>query len=372
MDAGVASKEAVAGAGGPLRSAARKRGKGLVRADRPSRKRPHFGGSGPADNATVVVLLPLFNDWESLRLVLADLDASLARSGTTAAVVVVDDGSATAPGADFPGGPFEAIGRVEVVELRRNLGHQRAIAVGLAYVEANIPCRAVVVMDSDGEDAPADVPRLLARLDEEGGRAIVFAERARRSESLPFVLCYHLFKILHWILTGSRVRVGNFSAIPRARLASLVAVSEVWNHYAAAVFVSRQPSCAIPTTRAVRRSGRSRMDFVRLVAHGLSAISVHGEIVGVRLLVATLGLMALALAGLVATVTIRLATDWAIPGWATSAIGSLVLVLLQAAMFCVVFSFLILGGRQGSSFLPARDYAHYVGAVRVLREAPAR
>ena len=47
-----------------------------------------------------------------------------------------------------------------------------------------------------------------------------------------------------------RVRVGNFSAIPRRRLESLVAVSELWNHYAAAAFQSRQPYCTIPTQRA--------------------------------------------------------------------------------------------------------------------------
>ena len=86
---------------------------------------------------------------------------------------------------------LRAIGRVEVLHLRRNLGHQRAIAIGLAFVEAERPrCRAVVLMDSDGEDAPEDVPRLVARCEQEGRRKIVFAERTKRSESaaLPGLL----------------------------------------------------------------------------------------------------------------------------------------------------------------------------------------
>ena len=73
-----------------------------------------------------------------------------------------------------------------MLRLRRNLGHQRAIAIGLTYIQAQMTTayEAVVVMDGDGEDAPEDVPRLLARLEAEGGRSIVFAERTRRSESL--------------------------------------------------------------------------------------------------------------------------------------------------------------------------------------------
>ena len=75
----------------------------------------------------------------------------------------------------------------------------------------------------------------------EGWTKIVFAERAKRSESLAFRVFYGLYKLVHRVLTGQGVRVGNFSVIPRARLASLVVVSEMWNHYAAAAFASRQP-----------------------------------------------------------------------------------------------------------------------------------
>ena len=173
-------------------------------------------------------------------------------------------------------------------------------------------------MDADGEDDPGDVPRLIQRCREEAFEKIVFAERTRRSESLAFRVFYGLYKTLHVMLTGIRVRVGNFSVIPRARLQSLVVVSEMWNHYAAAAFKSRQPLCLVPTRRADRLSGRSRMNFVDLVAHGLGAMSVYGEIIGVRLLVLACLLIFAALAGAAATVIVRLTTNLAIPGWATS------------------------------------------------------
>jgi hypothetical protein len=332
------------------------------------RGRRGVGGSGAIASDTVAILMPLYNDWASLEMLLADLDAVLARERVSARVVVVDDGSTLAPSDPNAVRRFQAITRVDVLELRRNLGHQRAIAVGLAYVESKIPCRAVVLMDSDGEDAPSDVPRLLAKLQAEGDNKIVFAERARRSESWLFVLFYSLFKGLHWLLTGTRVRVGNFSVIPRSRLSSLVVVSELWNHYAAAVFNSRQPYCMTPTARARRLAGRSRMNFVRLVVHGMSAISVYSEVIGVRLMVASVAFMGLTVGGLGALIAARFAAHVVIPSWAAVASGAVLLALFQAVMLCATFSFLILGGRQGVSFLPCRDYRFYLGTVRTLYE----
>jgi glycosyltransferase involved in cell wall biosynthesis len=319
-------------------------------------------------NEQLRILIPVFNDWDCLELLLKNLDQTLHAHRIEADLLIIDDGSTISPGSAFCTSAYQRLGRIEVVQLRRNLGHQRAIAIGLAYAESRAPCEALVVMDGDGEDDPADVPRLVERCRQEGFEKIVFAERARRSESLVFRACYELYKIMHVLLVGIRVRVGNFSVIPRARLESLAVVSELWNHYAAAAFKSRQPLCLMPTRRSERLLGRSRMNFVDLVVHGLGAISVFGEIVGVRLLVMACLLIAIALVGAAATVTVLLATDWAIPGWAATILGLLLVLLTLGIMLAVQFSFVILAGRQGSTFLPCRDYAHFIKEVRCLRE----
>jgi polyisoprenyl-phosphate glycosyltransferase len=321
---------------------------------------------GPAE---VTVLLPAYNDWPALALLLRRLDGVLAGAGISADVLVADDGSTQDPPTGPLGGPWEAIGRIEVLPLRRNLGHQRAIAVGLAFLEAERPaCELVVVMDSDGEDDPADVPRLIERCEQTGRRAMVFAERAKRSESPLFRACYHAYRLVHRVLTGRSVRVGNFSVVPRRRLASLVVTSELWNHYAAAAFTSRQPVATVATARARRLDGRSKMNFVGLVIHGLSAVSVYGDAIGVRLMIATAAMIGLTLLALAATVVVRLTTSLAIPGWATTAFGVLLIVLLQAILFLVVSSFMVLAGRTAPGFLPKRDYVHFVGpTVEVTR-----
>ena len=320
------------------------------------------GEGGPG----IVILIPLYDDWSACKLLLASLDEALMGKIAAADVLLVDDGSSQTIPVDFARDRPQVLKRVDVLKLRRNLGHQRAIAIGLSYIWEHVPCETIVLMDSDGEDDPADVPRLLARYAQDSGERIIFAERTRRSESWTFILFYRLYKALHRLLVGLKVRVGNFSVIPRGRLDSLIVVSELWNHYAAAVVKSRQPFDTVPTRRANRLAGRSRMDFVRLVAHGLSAISVFGDIIGVRLLVATFGLIALTIVGLGTTVMLRLATDLPIPGWATSTFGILTVILFQAVMLSIQFSFIVLGGRQGTSFLPCRDYAYFVGSLRTL------
>jgi glycosyltransferase involved in cell wall biosynthesis len=315
-----------------------------------------------------LILIPNHNDWRSLEILIGNLERTMNAEQIEFDLLIVDDGSTIAPGEILGKTLYRSLRRVDILKLRRNLGHQRAIAIGLAYAEAHFPCLAVVVMDADGEDDPRDVPRLIQKCRAEAFEKIIFAERTRRSESVAFRVFYALYRAFHVMLTGIQVRVGNFSVIPRARLQSLVVVSELWNHYAAAAFKSRQPLCLVPTERATRLDGQPRMNFVDLVVHGLSAISVYGEIIGVRLLVLACLLIVAAFVGVAATVTVRLATNWAIPGWATSTIGILVVILTLGIMLAFLFSFIILSGRQGSAFLPCRDYAYFVQEVRRLRD----
>ena len=311
----------------------------------------------------LIVLMPVYNDWHAASLLLADLDRVLAEARLSAHVVLVDDGSTVPPTSLESVGTFRAIARADILGLRRNLGHQRAIAIALAWVAENVAPGPVVVMDGDGEDAPSDVPRLLARSRETGGHAVVFAERIRRSEGLVFKAFYHLYRIWHLWLTGIPVRVGNFSLIPASQLRRLVVVSELWNHYAAAVFKARLPREFVPTVRAHRLSGKSQMNFVALVGHGLSALSVHAEIIGVRLLMLSLTIVTVTVVLLVAVVAIRLGTTLAIPGWATTAFGILLVLLFQATAFAGAFVFLVLHARSQPTFIPLRDYVYFVNVV---------
>jgi hypothetical protein len=332
----------------------------------------NLGDAAPSEPQTtrgdLVVLAPIYNDWSAVRLLLPLLDSELAAHGLIARVVLIDDASIEPMPDGLVRGPLQAIAEIRLLTLRRNLGHQRALAVGLSYVQERIPCNAVVVMDADGEDNPSDVPRLVAELNAHQGRTIVFAQRVRRSEGFVFTFLYRLYRLAHRILTGIPVQVGNFSVVPRALLDRLVVVSDLWNHYAAAVFQSRLPFTMIPTPRGRRLAGRSSMNLVSLVGHGLSAIAVFADRVGVRVLIASI--VALCLTVLVAGAALGkwIVTGDAPPVWLPVVAGVAVLVIIQAAAAASLFVLHVLSTRAASTFIPARDYRFFIHSDELVAE----
>jgi polyisoprenyl-phosphate glycosyltransferase len=310
--------------------------------------------------ASLVVLMPVYDDWPLIPPLLGRLDAALAGAGLPAEVVLADDGSTTPPDQRLlEGARFQAIVAVTVLHLGRNVGHQRALAIGLAYIHASRDCRAVVIMDADGEDAPEDVPRLVAAHDA-GQGTVVFAGRSARSEGLRFRMFYELYRLMHRLLTGRRIWFGNFSIVPSRLLPRLVLLSELWNHYPSAIIKARIPFASIPLPRAPRLGGRSHMGLTGLIIHGLGAISVHGDVIGVRALMATVVAIVLCVVGIVTVVFIRAVTDLAIPGWASAVVGLLIAILLQAVLLSLVFIFVTLNSRAYAAVIPRRDYADYL------------
>ena len=312
----------------------------------------------------LLILIPVYEDWKALDLLLPLLDQELNADRLRADILIVDDGSSEFNFLAAEQKVFRSIDAIDILPLRRNVGHQRAIAIGLSYLEANQLCYPVVVMDCDGEDDPRDVPRLVKECTAHQDQKIIFAARTRRSESLSFKLFYHLYRLIHFLLTGVQVRVGNFSVIPAGVLRRLVAVSELWNHYAAAVYKAKLPIALIPAERSCRLEGSSRMNLIALVVHGLSAMAVFGDRIGVRLLIVVSMGMSLVSGALITVIGIRLLTSLAIPGWATYVTGILLVILIQMLIVVLVFAFVILAGRDTVSIIPSRDYVHFADAVR--------
>src|ERR1700693_650035 len=101
-----------------------------------------------------------------------------------------------------------------IMKVHRNLCHQPALAIALTYVAANLSADGVLVMDADGEDPPEQIPDLIREAERQGLSAVVFAERGRRVEGSMFQVFYFFYRVLHYLLTGRKIRVGNFSFLP--------------------------------------------------------------------------------------------------------------------------------------------------------------
>src|SRR5688500_1400287 len=301
------------------------------------------------DGMPFLIIMPVFNDWSALDPLLQQLGKELSRKNLEVEILLVDDGSTIKAPANLATAGSKSITKIEILRLRRNLGHQRAIAIALAHIEEKVPCQAVVVMDADGEDKPEDAIRLIEQYRRGDQEKVIFAQRTKRSENLLFRVSYFIYRRLYKALTGQEIRIGNFSIIPHQLLTQIVVVSEIWNHYSSGILKARIPHEYIPTDRSNRLAGASRMNYVQLVVHGLSAISIYGDVIGVRALMATVMLAFVSVVLIVIAIVVRSTTDLAIPGWATYVIGLSFIILLQSITISFSFVFLILNGRNNYS-----------------------
>ncbi|MCE7073509.1 glycosyltransferase [Dyadobacter sp. CY327] len=306
-----------------------------------------------------VIIIPQFNDWEALNLLIqkinADLNASILRNTT---LFIVDDCSSkerTQPFVHFGGK------EIKVLRLYRNLGHQKAIAIGLSYVAEHIAADKVIVMDADGEDAPSDINLLAERSLQEPGK-IIFAERNKRTENFLFRSFYVIYKMLFKLLTGKVITFGNFSLVPQNRLQNLVRVSEIWNNYPGGVIRSRIPYDSVLTNRAKRLAGESKMNFVSLVLHGLSAISVLVDTTAVRILIFSIFMSGIAIAFIIFIIFLKLIGN-ATPGWASTLGSTLMILMLQSFLISLFLVFMVLQYRSQQHFIPAVHYRDFVEKV---------
>jgi len=313
------------------------------------------------------IVTPVFDDWPSFQELVGRLAAVFSpEDGATLDIIAVDDGSTESVLLDRLTAPASGcVASVEILHLALNLGHQRAIAVGLVEAVDRAIYDAVIVIDSDGEDRPEDILTLVASAARQPDR-IILAQRTKRSEPLGFRLGYVIYKGLFRLLTGRRIGFGNFCLLPIAAAQRLVHMSEAWNHLAAAIMRSRIGYDEIPTRRGTRYDGRSHMNMTTLVLHGLSAISVFIDVIFVRVLIAAAALAAITLLGIVIVLITRFLTTLAIPGWATSAIGALLGILMQTVILVVIMTLVVLSTRGNSPLVPIMDCRKYIRSRRVL------
>ncbi len=312
------------------------------------------------------ILIPVFDDWDAAALLCRELDrAASGLTDTCLRIYLVDDGSSAAPSAEAFAWTPVVVRSIASVRLRRNLGHQRAIALGLAYLYDQTDANAVLVMDGDGEDKPSDAIALIRHHQSDPAR-IIFASRRRRLEGWVFRAGYALYRACHRALTGIEVRIGNFSIVPRHLVGAIVVSSESWSHYAASVVKARLPMTTVPMDRGERLAGRSRMNYVTLVTHGLSAISVFRELVGTRLLLASSAIAVAGVGALLLLLVVAATGRIAFNQQTAVLLTVIVLVALQALGASFVVAFSILGGRDQSAFLPIRDYRYFIDTVVTL------
>jgi len=101
-------------------------------------------------------------------------------------IVLINDGS-TDQSMEMMAREREENPRIKIVDFARNFGHQTAISAGIQFSSGDV----VVVMDSDLQDPPQVVPKLIDKLDE--GNDVVYAVRRKRKENVLKKAAYYAF-----------------------------------------------------------------------------------------------------------------------------------------------------------------------------------
>jgi len=305
----------------------------------------------------LLIITPVFDDWQSLRALSRDITEELSDADYTVEILAIDDCSLEHIPRELPF-HFPVVS-FNVLRLRANLGHQRAIAVGLSSISEPTDVDLVVVMDSDGEDRPAELKCMIRAAREHRG-AVILAERTKRSEGLRFRFLYSIYTSVFRLFTGYKLRFANFCIIPFQYIPRIVGRSDLWNNFAAAIIRARLPSKLVPTVRGERYAGRSKMNLLSLIVHGLGAMSVFSDILLARILILSLFFLMLVVLALTAAFCVRIFTDLAVPGWTTNVFGFLILLGFNAVMLPLMMAFLHLSGRAGPQTIPCDSYAQFV------------
>jgi hypothetical protein len=311
---------------------------------------------------TLVVVTPVYEDVQASAILFRELHAQF---GTDLFVVAVDDGSIRQP---LPLSNLTDSGVDGVIlKLRRNVGHQRAIAIGLGYVAEHMrPDQRVVIMDSDGEDLPSSIPTLLEAL-ESGTTDVVVAQRLSRVETLRFKAFYVVYKYLFSMLTGRSIGFGNFMALGSQAIRRLVVMQELSIHVAATVLASKLRLKMLPLNRGPRYAGKSKMNFVGLALHGFKALMVFAEDVLVRVGIACTGIAVLSFFGVSLAIILKL-VGLSTPGWFSIALGILLLIFLQTGALALM-TLMLTGVVRSGSIASAQGYQDFIDRVLETRSA---
>ena len=217
----------------------------------------------------ISIVIPLHNEERSIALLYDELQAALEPLGQEWEAVFVDDGSMD--------GSFAALTRlhdanenVRVVRLRRNFGKAAALAAGFSQAHGEI----VVTIDADLQDDPAEIPRLLVKLDE--GFDLVSGWKTRRRDPLRRRV---LSRIFNWV-TGrmSGLRLHDMNCGLKAYRAEVVRGMPLYGELHRFIPVLAQYRgfrvAELPVNHRPREHGRSRYGVERYIRGFLDLLTV--------------------------------------------------------------------------------------------------
>lgn len=221
------------------------------------------------------VVLPIYNEAESIPHLLDELLPVLEGTGYTFEIICVDDGSQDSS--------FEALKklrrqdeRVRVVQFRRNFGQTAAFAAGFDKARGEI----VITMDADLQNDPADIPKLLAKIEE--GFDVVSGWRVERwQEGLASLITRKIpSATANWLIsTSTGVYLHDYGcalkAYRREVIKSINLYGDLHRFIPAIASYFGVTVAEVPVSYRSRRFGKSKYGMGRIIRVLLDLLTVR-------------------------------------------------------------------------------------------------
>ena len=296
------------------------------------------------------VVVPIYNDQEVISELLRRLTAVVDTLTKEYEIILVDDGSRDNSWAIMN---EERAKRehVRIARLSRNFGQQNAIAAGLSLTTKDL----IVLMDSDLQDRPEDIPLLIDALLADNEATMAIAQWEERKDSRMKIAVSRLFQNVSNRITDIHTmpRLGIFRVMKKSVVMELRNFPERTATAVSLLYFIGHKYVAVPLKRDARFAGKSgynlrkmlALTFARIFSFSMFPIRMVtylGALLCIGSMIAALGLIIYKLVGNVVT------------GWTSM----MVLILF---LFGLNFAFLgILGEYIGRIFLEAKQRPNYI------------
>ena len=219
----------------------------------------------------IVILIPVFNDWESLEKLIIEINEIISNFQDTRfeCLVVNDASTIDQPKLKRPSN----IKSLEILNMRENRGHARCNAFGIRYIFQKKNFDYLILMDGDGEDRPTEIKDLVEAINNEPTVSVV-AKRVKRSEGPFFQFLYQIHKLITLFFTGQNINFGNYSILTKEDVKKLHSKASLWSSFSGTVKKNIKSLNEVNSVRGLRYFGPSQMSLFKLLIHSFSIIAV--------------------------------------------------------------------------------------------------
>jgi dolichol-phosphate mannosyltransferase len=297
----------------------------------------------------ITIIIPVFNDEEVLKELQSRLQIMLNENHYQYKIIFIDDGSTDNSWniiTELQNNDSNICG----LKLLRNFGQQNAIAAGLDYAEGDV----VVIMDSDLQDKPEDIPKLISAL-EENDASMAIAKWIRRKDSFCKKFVSKLFYSVSQKITNLHYELGLgvFRAIRGEVVEELKKYNEKTSTPISLLYWIGVDYVTVPLERDARFAGKSGYNLHKMLKLSMDRIfsfsmfpiraSIYSGII-ISLLSFTLAIIFI----------IRRIMNLVAPGWTS-------IVVIVLFLFGINFIFLgVIGEYLGRVFIETRQRPKYI------------